>query len=100
MTCFINNPKARAKIPGIVNKIYYGVPYMDVLVPELPVHSHRNWKPIDIDAQKFGYEVTVRPSTQTLGMGERRLCKGGEESPRHAPFVDLGVKLISLEATN
>ena len=98
MTCFINNPKARAKIPGIVNKIYYGVPYMDVLVPELPVHSHRNWKPID--AQKFGYEVRVRPSTQTLGMGEMKLCKGGEESPRHAPFVALGVKLISLEATN
>ena len=98
MTCFINNPKARAKIPGIVNKIYYGVPYMDVLVPELPVHSHRNWKPID--AQKFGYEVRVCPSTQTLGMGEMRLCKRVEESLRHAPFVDLGVKLTSLEATN
>ena len=63
-------------------------------MPELPVHCHRNWKPID--ARKFGYEVRVRPSVQTLGMGERRFCKGGEESPRHASFV----KLTSLEATN
>ena len=86
----------RAKIPGIVNGIYYGVLYMDMLVPELPVHCHRNWKPID--ARKFGYEVRVRPSVQTLG--ERRLFKRGEESLRHAPFVDLGVKLTSLEATN
>ena len=82
----------RAKIPSIVNGIYYGVLYMDMLVPELPVHCHRNWKPID--ARKFGYEVRVRPSVQTLG--ERRLFKGEEESPRHAPFV----KLTSLEATN
>ena len=71
---------------------------MDMLVPELLVHCHRNWKPID--ARKFGYEGRVRPSIQTLGMGERKLGMGGEESPRHAPFVDLGVKLTSLEATN
>ena len=86
MTCFINNPKARAKIPGIVNKIYYGVPYMDVLVPELPVHSHRNWKPIDIEAQKFGYEVRVRPSTQTLGKGRDEALQGRKRESQTCTF--------------
>ena len=79
MTCFINNPKARAKIPGIVNKIYYGVPYMDVLVPELPVHSHRNWKPID--AQKFGYEAEGTPvHTDSRDGGDEALQGRGRES--------------------
>ena len=86
MTCFINNPKARAKIPGIVNGIYYGVLYMDMLVPELPVHCHRNWKPIDIEAQKFGYEVRVRPSTQTLGKGRDEALQGRKRESQTCTF--------------
>ena len=59
------------------------------------LHCYRNLKPIDAHLIMTS-AYTSCPYIQTLGVGEGRLCKGGDGGA--AACVCLGVKLISSTA--